>query len=67
MPLPPAFNARPFTMLSYLKVFGLPVYHGKELWKRQDLNGRPKTCVRPATHALALSAGYHLGTPQRTP
>ena len=40
LPLPPSFNARPFTMLSYIHTFGLPVYHGKELWKGVGLNGQ---------------------------
>ena len=39
MPLPPSFNARPFTMLQYLKAFGVPVYHGKEIWQHRDLDG----------------------------
>ena len=41
LPLPPSFNARPFTMYSYMQTFGLPVYHGKELWKGLDLSGKP--------------------------
>ena len=41
VPLPPGFNARPYTMLSYLSIFGIPVYHGKELWKGLDLSGQP--------------------------
>ena len=41
LPLPPAFNARPFTMYQWLKAFGMPVYHGKELWTRTGLNGQP--------------------------
>ena len=41
LPLPPAFNARPFTMYQWLKAFGMPVYHGKELWARTGLNGQP--------------------------
>lgn len=40
VPLPPSFNARPFTMLSYISAFGLPVYHGKDLWQRKDLAGQ---------------------------
>ena len=39
LPLPPSFNARPFTMYHWLKGFGMPIYHGKELWKRQGLKG----------------------------
>ena len=40
MPLPPGFNGRPYTMFTYLTAFGLPVYHGKELWKGLDLADR---------------------------
>jgi hypothetical protein len=40
LPLPPAFNARPYTMLQYYSVFGVPVYHGKELWSRKGLDGK---------------------------
>ena len=39
LPLPPAFNARPFTMYQWLKAFGMPVYHGKELWTHKGLGG----------------------------
>ena len=41
MPLPPSFNARPYTMLSYINTFGLVVYHGKELWKGVSIAGSP--------------------------
>ena len=41
LPLPPSFNARPFTMLSYLSTFGMPVYHGKDLFQRKNLAGQP--------------------------
>jgi len=34
LPLPPSFNARPYTELQAAKVFGAPVYHGKQLWRR---------------------------------
>ena len=40
MPLPPVFNARPYTMMHYVNVFGVPVYHGKDLWTRMDLQGK---------------------------
>lgn len=39
VPLPPSFNARPFTMLTYLTVFGLPVYHGKDVWRGRLTTG----------------------------
>jgi len=42
MPLPPTFNARPYTMLQYIDVFGVPVYHGKELRTGKDLRGEPQ-------------------------
>ena len=32
VPLPPGFNARPYTMYQHIAAFGFPVYHGKELW-----------------------------------
>ena len=41
LPLPPAFNARPFTMYHWLKAFGMPVYHGKDLWTHKGLDGEP--------------------------
>merc|ERR1712228_513238 len=49
LPLPPAFNARPHTLFRWLEPFGVSVYHGKELWKGQDLNGSaalPKEIIR---------------------
>ena len=33
LPLPPSFNARPYTMYNYVPAFGFSVYHGKELWR----------------------------------
>jgi len=30
LPLPPSFNARPYTELQAAKVFGAPVYHGQQ-------------------------------------
>jgi hypothetical protein len=27
-------------MMHYVNVFGVPVYHGKDLWTRMDLQGR---------------------------
>ena len=39
LPLPPAFNARPYTMYQWLVAFGMPVYHGKDLWARKGLSG----------------------------
>ena len=41
LPLPPAFNARPFTMYTWLQAFGMPVYHGKHLWTHKGLDGKP--------------------------
>ena len=41
LPLPPSFNARPFTMLTYLSVFGVSIYHGKDLWTGKLLSGEP--------------------------
>ena len=38
MPLPPAFNARPYTLYMHLNVFGVAVYHGHDLPK--SLEGR---------------------------
>ena len=49
LPLPPSFNARPYTMLQYLRVFGVPIYHGKGLWEHKGLSGRessPEEMVR---------------------
>lgn len=43
LPLPPSFNARPYTMLQYLRVFGVPIYHGKGLWEHKGLDGRDST------------------------
>ena len=40
VPLPPSFNARPFTMLTYLTVFGVPVYHGKDVWRGKLTTGQ---------------------------
>ena len=41
LPLPPAFNARPFIMYQWVKAFGMPVYHGKDLWTHRGLGGEP--------------------------
>ena len=46
LPLPPSFNARPYTMLQYIDVFGVAVYHGKDLWQGKDLNGQPASVER---------------------
>ncbi|KAL1529165.1 hypothetical protein AB1Y20_000124 [Prymnesium parvum] len=43
IPLPPAFNARPYTLFQWLQPFGLSVYHGKELWKLRDLQDKVAT------------------------
>mmetsp|Transcript_29041 Transcript_29041/g.60951 ORF Transcript_29041/g.60951 Transcript_29041/m.60951 type:complete len:409 (+) Transcript_29041:276-1502(+) len=40
MPLPPAFNARPYTLYQWLEPFGISIYHGKELWKHEGLDGQ---------------------------
>jgi hypothetical protein len=40
-PLPPAFNARPYTMFQWARVFGVAVYHGKDLWRRRADEGAP--------------------------
>lgn len=29
IPLPPSFNARPYTMYNYIPAFGFPIYHGE--------------------------------------
>ena len=47
MPLPPAFNARPYTMFNWIGPFGFPMYHGKELWKREGLEGAAGGEVTP--------------------
>ena len=54
MPLPPSFNARPFTMFTYLTAFGMPVYHGKQIWK--GLNLGMLSPIEPETLPLLRSA-----------
>ena len=46
MPLPPSFNARPYTLYHWLEAFGVVVFHGKEMWKHRDLSGRPVASMR---------------------
>ena len=41
LPLPPAFNARPYTLYQWLQPFGVAVYHGKEMWQHKNLAGKP--------------------------
>lgn len=41
IPLPPSFNARPFTLYQWLEAFGVSVYHGKEMWRHADAAGNP--------------------------
>ncbi len=56
-PLPPSFNARPMTMFQWAGVFGLPIYHGKELWRhRADEDapraGKPADAEAIITHRM---------------
>ena len=36
VPLPPAFNFRPFTVFQWLEPFGVSIYHGKDLRSEAD-------------------------------
>ena len=62
LPLPPAFNARPFTMYGWVRVFGFPVIHTKDTWLR---NGSRVEVTPEAVALRHIVRGWVRDAPQQ--
>ena len=64
LPLPPAFNARPYTMYSWVHSFGFAIVHAKDLWQPALSSPESPVAAVDADVRSRLREGWSRTAPQ---